>query len=68
MNHLGILPYIVFLSSGVLGENQKKFVLFMLRAVMYSAPNHGYRDCREAATHHTRYKPRRPVTYTLGSR
>lgn len=46
-----------FSSSAVLGENQKKFVLFMLKAVMYSARNHGYRDCREAPTQPHQVQP-----------
>lgn len=46
-----------FSSSAVLGENQKKFVLFMLKAVMYSARNHGYGDCREAPTQPHQVQP-----------
>lgn len=48
--------------NGLLGENQKKPLLFILRAVVWAARNHGYGPCREAPTHHAKYIPGRFVT------
>lgn len=64
MSHRGMLLYVVFQGDGVLGENWKKLFPFMLGAMRYSTQNQGYRACREAPTHHTKYNPKRFVTYT----